>query len=86
MQLWMCARILGHFKEWLKDVYTRRHQLQQIFPRTNSRTLDDIAEALYRTASLENFVKPRDLDKPPNIIGKELVVDDPFRQLIPLPS
>ena len=41
--------------------------------RTNPRTLDDIAEALYRTASLEDFVKPRDLDKPPNIIGKELV-------------
>jgi hypothetical protein len=47
-------------------------------------TLDDIFEVVDQFTGLEDFVQPRNLNKPSDIVRNELVVDDPSGQFIPL--
>ena len=48
------------------------------------RTFDDILKRLQLPTQFVNVVEPRDLDEPANIVGVELVVDDPAREFVPL--
>ena len=47
------------------------------------RTADDVLERLYRTAGFVYIVQPRDLYEPPHVVREELVVYDPFGELVP---
>lgn len=46
-------------------------------------TLDDVLKVLDLPATLVHLVQPGHLDKPPHIVREQLVVDDPFRKLVP---
>jgi hypothetical protein len=43
-----------------------------------------LLKVLDQAASFEHLIQARHLDKPTDIVRDELVVDDPFRQLVPL--
>ena len=47
------------------------------------RTYDNVFECFYGSVRLVNFVQTRNLDQPSHVVRIELVVDDPFRELIP---
>jgi hypothetical protein len=46
-------------------------------------TLDDILEIFDQAPAPEHLVQPRNLDEPSDVVRDELVVDDPFRELVP---
>jgi hypothetical protein len=48
------------------------------------RTANDLLERLDTARLLEHVVETRDLDQPANIVGEELILDDPLRELVPL--
>lgn len=47
------------------------------------RTADNILEAVDQPLPLVNFIQSRNLNQPSNIMGDELIVDDPFCKIIP---
>jgi hypothetical protein len=46
-------------------------------------TLDNILKVLDQASTLEHLVQPWHLDEPADVVRDELVVDDPFRELVP---
>lgn len=46
-------------------------------------TPHDVFECIHLTCGFVDFVQPRDLNEPSDVVRQELVVDDPFSQLVP---
>jgi hypothetical protein len=47
-------------------------------------TDDDLFESFYRASLLVDLIKSRDLDEPTNIVREQIMIDNPFRELVPL--
>jgi hypothetical protein len=46
-------------------------------------TDDNILKRLNRSIKLVHFIQPRDLYKPPDVVGVQSMEDYPFRELVP---
>ena len=47
-------------------------------------TFHDVLEIINLPSALVHFVQSRYLDEPSNIVRDELIMNDPFRELVPL--
>lgn len=64
----------------------RKRSAKRVRPRQKrgERTVDDLFEVVDVAALLEDVVESGDLNEPSDVVGEELVVDDPFGKLVPL--
>ncbi len=81
----MCLGILHHFKQGLEDIYQatwwrleeRREQVAW------KRTSNNILKGLDKSTLFVHVVQSGNLDEPPNVVGEQVIIHDPFGQFVP---